>query len=232
MASDVVVEALGAEAGRLSEVVLGACETAFSRLSLCPPWSVGELLYHVRIGVGRTCEMLAVPEPPAGPLTSAAGYFRHGQRFSPRTNRDRIAAAQRGGAALASGSVIAREFDLAWRESWAQVQQASQTRLVRTHHGDTMLLIEFLRTRVLEVAVHGLDLAAGLGCPFWMTDAAAHVVEDLLLPAGTRVSLLDESGWSHATLIAKATGRLPLSEADARLLSRHSLSQLCLAPPR
>jgi hypothetical protein len=32
--------------------------------------------------------------------------------------------------------------------------------VVLTRHGDRMLLTEFLRTRVLELAVHGLDLAA------------------------------------------------------------------------
>jgi len=34
---------------------------------------------------------------------------------------------------------------------------------VLTRHGDVMLLTEFMRTRVLELAVHGLDLAAGVG---------------------------------------------------------------------
>jgi hypothetical protein len=53
-------------------------------------------------------------------------------------------------------------------------------------------------------------------------------VEDLMLPVGTAAFLLDESGWDHATLIAEATGRLPLSEADAALLARHGLTRLCL----
>jgi uncharacterized protein (TIGR03083 family) len=201
------VDAFGAEAGRLSERVLGADETAFARGSRCPPWSVGELLYHVRIGAGRLPGMLAEPEPePAdGPLIPAAGYFRPGERFSPAVNDDRIAAAQRGAAALGTGAAVARDFGRAWRESWAKVRQAGQARVVRTRHGDRMLLTEFLRTRVLELAVHGLDLAAGLGRPSWMTDAAARVVAELHLPAGTIARPLDESGWDQVTLIAKAT---------------------------
>ena len=47
-----------------------------------------------------------------------------------------------------------------------------------------MLLTEYLRSLVLERAVYGLDLAAGLGRPRWMTEAAAQVVAELLLPAG------------------------------------------------
>jgi hypothetical protein len=44
---------------------------------------------------------------------------------------------------------------------------------VRTRHGDVMLLTEFMRTRVLELAVHGLDLATGLGRDPWLTGAGA-----------------------------------------------------------
>ncbi len=50
---------------------------------------------------------------------------------------------------------------------------------MRTRHGDTMLVTEFMRTRVLELAVHGLDLAASAGQAPWLTGAAAGVVEEL-----------------------------------------------------
>ena len=229
MASGAAVDAFGAEAGRLSEQVLGADETAFARGSRCPPWSVGELLYHVRIGVGRLPGMLAELQPANGPLISAAGYFRPGERFSPAVNDERIAAARRGAAALGTGAAVARDFDRAWRESWVKVRRAGQARVVCTRHGDRMMLTEFLRTRVLELAVHGLDLSAGLGRPPWMTEAAARVVAELLLPAGTIARLLDESGWDQVTLIAKATGRLPRTLADTRLIERHNLRRLRLA---
>jgi uncharacterized protein (TIGR03083 family) len=228
VASGPAADAFGQEAERLSEVALAADEVAFSRPSPCPPWSVAELLYHVRIGASRISGMLADPEPEAGPLISAAGYFRPGQRFSPGVNEDRIAAARRGAEALGSGAAIARDFDLAWRESLAQLRQAPPGRLVRTRHGDRMLVTEFLRTRVLELAVHGLDLAAGLGRPPWTTEAAAAVVEELILPGGTAPRLRGEAGWDHRTLIAKATGRLPLSEPEAALLDRHGLRRLAL----
>jgi uncharacterized protein (TIGR03083 family) len=228
VASGPAVDAFGAEAERLSGVALAADEAAFSRPSPCPPWSVADLLYHVRIGAGRIRDMLAQPEPGAGPVTPADGYFRPDQRYSAGTDRERIAVAQRGAAALGSGAAIARDFDLAWRESWAQARRARQGRLVRTRHGDLMLLTEFLRTRVLELAVHGLDLADGLGRPPWLTGAAARVIEDLILPAGTAPRVLDEAGWDHPTLIAKATGRLPLSPAESALLDRHGLRRLSL----
>jgi uncharacterized protein (TIGR03083 family) len=228
MASGPAADAFGAEAERLSEVVLALDEAAFSRPSPCPPWSVAEPLYHVCIGAGRVSGMLAEPEPAAGPATSAVAYFRPDQRFSPEANRDRIAVARRGAAALGSGCAVARDYDLAWRETRAQVRRAPQGRLVRTRHGDRMLLTEFLRTRVLELAVHGLDLAAGLGRPPWMTESAAAVVEEMILPGAATERLLDEAGWDRPTLVAKATGRLPLSQPEAALLGRHGLRRLCL----
>ena len=107
--------------------------------------------------------MLGEPEPPPGPMILAVGYYRPDQRFSPAANNDRIAAAQQAAAALAVDSAAARDFDQAWRQTWTLIRRAPQARMVRTRHGDRMLLTEFLRTRVLEPAVHGLDLAGGLG---------------------------------------------------------------------
>lgn len=82
-----------------------------------------------------------------GPLVSAVGYYRPGQRLSSAATVDRIAAAQRGAAALATGTAIVRDFGQAWRESWALTRAAPQARVVRTRHGDRMLVTEFLRTR-------------------------------------------------------------------------------------
>jgi hypothetical protein len=242
VASGRVVEAFGAEAERLSEMVSRAEEAAFDRASPCPPWTVRELLCHVRIGVSRVPGMLGEPEPSPGPVLPAADYYRPDQRFSPAVNRDRIAAAQQaaaalaagsaclaaGSACLAAGSAAARDFDQAWRDAWARIRRAPQARLVHTRHGDRMLLTEFLRTRVLELAVHGLDLASGLRWRPWMTAPAAAVVEELMLPAGSVARLLHESGWDHATLIAKATGRLPLTSAQTTLIERHGLRRLAL----
>ncbi len=230
MASGPAVDAFGAEAGRLSEIISGTDDAALDRPSPCPPWTVRELVCHVRIGVGRVPAMLGEPEPPPGPLTPAPGYYRPDVRFSPAVNDDRIAIAQRAAAGAGPAAVLARDFDRAWRDAWALMHGAPQERVVRTRHGDRMLLTEFLRTRVLELAVHGLDLAAGLDRPPWLTGAAAAVVEDLALPEGTAAAarLREEAGWDRPTLIAKATGRLPLSPADAVLLERHGMRRLAL----
>jgi hypothetical protein len=58
VATGMVVDAFGGEAERLAEMGLAAEEAAFSRVSPCSPWTVGELLCHVRIGVSRIPGML------------------------------------------------------------------------------------------------------------------------------------------------------------------------------
>jgi hypothetical protein len=75
-------------------------------------------------------------------------------------------------------------------------------RVVRTRHGDAMLLTDFMVTRVVELAVHGLDLADALGRPPWTHDSAVEVVIRLFVP-----STFDASGWDRMTLLRVATGR-------------------------
>jgi uncharacterized protein (TIGR03083 family) len=227
VASGSAVDAFATEAGRLTEIISGVDDAALDRASPCQPWTVRELLCHVRIGAGRVPAMLAEPQPPPGPMIDAPGYYRPDHRFSPAVNDDRIATAQRAARAAGPAPALARDLDQAWREAWALLRGAPQERVVRTRHGDRMLLTEFVRTRVLELAVHGLDLAAGLDRPPWLTDAAAAVVEELVLPAGS-ARLLEEAGWDRPTLVAMATGRLPFRPSEAALLERHGLRRLAL----
>ncbi|MEW2144044.1 maleylpyruvate isomerase N-terminal domain-containing protein, partial [Micromonospora vinacea] len=107
------------------------------------------------------------------------------------------------------------EFDRAWRGTEAAVAAAPPDRVVRTRHGDAMRLGEFLRTRVVEVGVHGLDLAAALGRSPWLTPSAAVVVAELLTggrpaPAGL--------GWDRLTLICKTTGRAAVTAPERAMI--------------
>lgn len=226
-----VREALRAEAERLAAVVASEPPAAFARPSPCPPWTVGDLLYHVRTGVGRLSQMLAEPEPSAearaAGLVSAAGYFSPDHRFSPATNADRIASAQHGASGLAAEDRAA-DFERAWHEAWSSVRVAPPDRIVRTRHGDLMLLTDFLRTRVLELAVHGLDLAAGLDRDPWLTPGAASVVADLVLPDQSAARVGERLGWDHVTMIAKVTGRQPLTPAESGVVEAEHIRWLAL----
>jgi uncharacterized protein (TIGR03083 family) len=237
--ADTVLDAFAGEARTLSAAVADEPTAAFGAASWCPPWTVGELFWHVLNGAGRVRGMLAEPEPPGpeppepGPpgfgLVTAAGYYQADRRFSAATNADRIATAQRGAAGQDAGGLRAA-FDRAWRATLADCGAAPRGRRVLTRHGDVMLLTEFMRTRGLELAVHGLDLAAGLGRDPWLTDAAAGLVEELILPgpAGPGDALRRRLGWDRAVLLAKATGRSPVTGAEQRAIAVAGLHWLAL----
>lgn len=224
-----VRDALRVEAAALAAAVADEPAAAFARPSPCPPWTVGDLLYHVRTGVARLTHMLPEPErgAGAGDLVSAAGYFSPDHRFSPATNADRVTSAQHGAAGLPA-EALAADFEHAWQESWAAVQAAAPGRVVRTRHGDLMLLTEFLRTRVLELAVHGLDLAMGLDRDPWLTPEAADVVANLVLPDGSAVGLAQRLDWDQATMTAKLTGRQPLTSAESSVIEAEHIRWLAL----
>jgi uncharacterized protein (TIGR03083 family) len=228
MAADAVLDGFAAEARSLAAAMAAAPAAAFGTPSPCPPWTVGELFAHVANAAGRVCGMLAGPEPGPGELVTAVGYYRADRRFSAATNADRIATAQRG-AAGSGPDDLRTEFDRAWRAGLADAEAAPAGRRVRTRHGDLMLLTEFMRTRVLELAVHGLDLAAGLGRDPWLTDPAAAVVEELLLGSlGAAAGLCAQLGWDRAGLIAKATGRSPLTAAEQEAVEHAGVRWLAL----
>ncbi|WP_232234183.1 maleylpyruvate isomerase N-terminal domain-containing protein [Micromonospora chokoriensis] len=197
-----------AECAQLTEVLAGLDDADLDRPTDCPPWRVRDLIAHIRTGAGRLTAMLAAPAPPRAEV-DAAGYFG-AAKFTTAVDADRVAGGQRD-ALQVDRAALATEFDRTWRATEAAIAAAPPDRVVRTRHGDAMGLNEFLRTRVVEVGVHGLDLAAALGRPPWLTPPAAVVIADLLTggrptPAGL--------SWDRLTLIRKTTGRAALTTPE------------------
>ena len=232
MTDQVIIEAFRDESGRLLEELAAIRDAEFARPSPCPPWTVAELAFHVRMTIGRLPGMLAGPEPalePAfGGLVSAAGYYRADQRFSDAVNTDRIESAQQGSAGLSGAAERASDFADVLRHALDVLLAAPAGRVVRTRHGDLMLLTEFLRTRVLELAVHGLDLAVALAREPWMTLRAAQVTEELLLPAPAAATLRARTGWDRVTVIGALTGRRPVTPDEARLIGALGTQRIAL----
>lgn len=200
------------ECARLGEVLRGVDETDLDRPTDCRPWTVRELLAHVRTGAGRLVDMLAAPAPPRAEVDAAAYYGA--AKFAPPVDAARIDSGRREAREL-DGPALVADFDRAWRDALAAVDAQPPGRVVRTRHGDAMALAEFLRTRVVEVGVHGLDLAAALDREPWLTPTAAEVVAGLLT-GGRPVPA--ELGWDRLTLIGKATGRADLTARERAVL--------------
>ena len=189
-------DVLGAECGRVSEVVLGLEEGDFARPTRCPPWDVRALLGHMWRDLDRVVTYLAEPTPEA-PDTDSVSYWRS---YNP----------------VAEGPLIsARSYEVAGR--FGEVARGFDPgRLLRTRLA-AIRLDEFLRTRVVELAVHGLDMSDALGREPWITAGGSAVTREIL------VGLLGVEppatlGWDDLTFIETGTGRRPLTPEDRNLL--------------
>jgi uncharacterized protein (TIGR03083 family) len=224
------VTAFRAEAAALSEVIAGLSDRDLRGPSPCPPWTIAGLLCHVVIAAGRIGPAIDAARP-AGELVTAAGYYEPDVRFSAAVNADRIDVAAALAARLGTAAAIGAELTAATRRSLELLETAPPHQEVRTRHGDRMLLSQFAITRVVELAVHGLDAAAGLGRSPWLTEQAAAVLADLLLPGRSRRDvdrLADRLGVDRAGLVAALTGRAALSPADEATLTEHGVTRLAL----
>ena len=223
-----VADAVAAEADVLQGVVSGLTETDLSRASPLPPWMTGELLCHVLIGADRIRQALGQPADGSQPLITTAQYYRPDKRFSAAANADRIETARTLAARLGDPGAIAAELNRRCGESIELLATAPAGAAIRTRHGDRMLLTDFARTRVVELAVHGLDLAIGLGRPPWMTGAAADVLIDLLLPDGGADEFCARLNCDRVGLIARLTCRAALPATDEQFLAGAEITRLSL----
>jgi uncharacterized protein (TIGR03083 family) len=223
-----VTDALAAEAATLQDVVSGLTETDLNLASPCPPWTIGELLCHVLIGADRISQALGQPVDGSGPSITTVQYYRPDNRFSAATNADRIRTARTLAARLGVPGAIAAELGRRCRESIELLTTAPADAAIRTRHGDRMLLTDFARTRVVELAVHGLDVALGLNRQPWITAPAADVLIGLLLPDGGGDELCARLNCDRVGLIARLTGRMPLPAAEEKLLAGAGITRLTL----
>jgi uncharacterized protein (TIGR03083 family) len=228
------VDAFRAEAAALGDVIAGLSDSELGRPSPCPPWTIADLLCHVVIATGRigpAIDASGIDGGPAGDLVTASGYYAPDARFSAAVNADRIDIAAALAARLRTAAAIGAELTAAALRSLELLEAAPPDQEVRTRHGDRMLLSEFAVTRVVELAVHGLDVAAGLHRSPWLTGQACSVLDDLLLPAlgkGEVEALRRRLGVDRAGLIALLTGRAPLSPGDEATLARRGVTRLAL----
>lgn len=202
-----VLDTFRGEARALDDALSGLDDAAWERPTRCTPWNVRELFGHVCVAIDRVPAMLAAPAPPAAD-TSAGEYYRPDERFSADTNSARIAVAQDRAADGAPDFTAVRQHV----ERLCRAEPAD--RVVRTRHGDTMLLTDFLLTRVVELTLHGLDIADALDRAPWLTPAGADAVLGLLLGPG-HPKAAAQLGWEPAAFLRKATGRSPLTSAEA-----------------
>jgi uncharacterized protein (TIGR03083 family) len=204
-----MVDVLVAECEAVTTLLLDLDEHDFGRPTRCPPWDIRHLVAHLYRDFERIPIALAHPTR-RRPETDRVGYWRS---YDPATNGQRTQARAAAIAArYATGSRLASSFHALWREALGQAARADLDQAVMTW-GPVMRLEEFLATRIVEIAVHGLDVTDALTRSPVLTPAAGQAVVEVLhalLGAG----LPGELGWNQIVFIDKATGRAELTGVE------------------
>ncbi|HEX9234788.1 MAG TPA: maleylpyruvate isomerase family mycothiol-dependent enzyme [Actinomycetota bacterium] len=207
------LEALRAECERTSDVVLDLPEDDFHRRTRCPEWDVKELLGHMYRDVLRVFTGLSQAAPEMAD-TDSVSYWR---AYAPKDDaRDIADRAKEIAAQHQTGRDMAEAWDDLWRRSVALAETADRARVVRTWR-PTLTLDDLLRTRVLEIVVHGTDLAAALGRPPWPTPEGLAVTNSILL-ALLGSDLPGQLEWDGIMFAERGTGRSALTADEAGIL--------------
>lgn len=207
------LEALREECEEVSKIVLALSEEDFSRPTRCTAWNVKELVAHMYWGVNRATRSLGEPAPEAAD-TDSISYWRS---YDPLEDAPGVAGrATERAVEYATGRELAAGWDELWRRVVDSAGREDRGRIVSTW-GPTLTLDDFLKTRVLEITVHRMDLQDALGEKGWGTDQAISIVDDTL------EGLLGEEPpsdleWDVVDFIEAGTGRRPLSSEERDIL--------------
>jgi uncharacterized protein (TIGR03083 family) len=207
------LDALRGECERVSKAVLSLPEEHFTRPTRCTAWNVKELLGHIYRDVDRINVALAGPELEE-PTEDAVSYWR---AYDPVADAPDIAdRAKELAAAHPTGQDLAAAWDRMWPRAVDAAASADRSRVVVTW-GPALTLGELLKTRVLEVTIHGTDLADALHRPAWATGDGRGITTEILRRL-LGADLPDNLGWDDLTLMEKGSGRSPLTDEDRRIL--------------
>lgn len=208
--------ALSTESEQAETAMRAFGDADLTRPTRCDAWDVRGLIGHLIRDVDRIVTYLAASPPDLTPSAGdidAVAYFR---AFDPAQAAPGVAERSREtAAAYATRDALVEGFAQMWRHAVEAATAAGPERIVTVAGGQTLRLADYVPTRVLEMTVHGLDLADALGVPPWTTPGAAEVTRDLL------VGLLERdppAGWDDTTFFDKGTGRAPLSASDLEAL--------------
>jgi uncharacterized protein (TIGR03083 family) len=206
------IVALREECAEVSAIGARLDDPDFARPTRCPLWNLKELIGHLYRDVDRINQALDNPAPPEETHDSIT-YFRS---YDPTPGgADATGVAERS-KEVAARYATGRDLVDAWNELWPRTldraAEADPSRLVVTF-GPALTFEEYLKTRVLEVTVHRMDVEDALGVRGWGTDSAVSIVDDILVGLlGTEPPRsLD---WDVVDFIETGTGRRELTDEE------------------
>lgn len=208
---------LQGESRALSAVLQHAAPEDFNRLTNCPPWNLGELVVHIAMSIhlGGDDDLPAATSGVG--VLSAADYYRRPERDTAAYRQSNIDRTRQEASGLLATRSPARWFDEVYQDTVTRLSGLDLGRLVQIPSCGPMKLADWVVTRVISVAAHGLDVALTLGIEPWTCRPALEVIRPVL------VSLLGteppaQLAWDDRILLAAGTGRRPLTQHERTIL--------------
>lgn len=206
------------------EAIAGALRSidddAFSVPSNCPPWTLKELVVHTWQTILLPREFMLAP---VGPPKTAADWYRRGERETIEYRNRNVDQARAAASAFATGPEAVAALVTSARQFEERMHQEDLQATIATPGVAPIALRDYVATRVVSVAVHGLDVAISTATEPFTTDAAlgitCDVLEDLLGRSCT------DLGWTEYELLAWGTGR---SAPDGDRTPQHIINRLPL----
>ncbi len=143
----------------------------------------------------------------------AADYYRRPERDTTEYRDQNVRAAQHQARRVLERTTVAECLTAALRDTSSAMVNDDLERIVEIDRIGPMRLTDWLATRVVALAAHGLDVAITLDTEPWTTPQAQDVLRPIFLSLLGR-DLPADLHWSDQRLLEAATGRSPLTDQE------------------
>ena len=208
-----VVEALAREVGSVGRALRHLTDAQWSSPTRCPPLSVRELVGHMVRGAARIQSMLAEKPIDDEPEKDAATYFTS---FTATDDSTGVVERAQADSAARTTAELPRHWDEEWSKALRGARASLGEDLVLPSIFGTIRLSEYLKTRIVEVVIHHMDVDAALEKDPHPDAEALELAGDVL-----RVLLgtdLRPTGMQDVRFLLTGTGRAQLDDTERAYL--------------
>jgi hypothetical protein len=193
--------------------VLGSLEESeFARPTNCPPWTLKDLVVHI----DGTIRLPASWQPGTGPRRTAADYYRRPERSTAAYREYNVERTQRASARYESGIEVVGQLERTQTNVVTRLESEDLRRVIDTANV-SMTVGDYVATRVLAVAAHGLDVAITLDRAPVLSPSTLAVCTPILTDL-LGAPIPDALDWTSMEFFARATGRASLDAHELALL--------------
>ena len=206
-----VIEALAREVGDVGQLLHMLKQKQFEQPTRCAPLTVRELASHMLRGGLRIQEMVAAGSIDDEPEKDAITYFQYdSQEEGPMIARR----------AQEASASFPKDLAAAWDLEWTKALQRARMHLaddpVLPSVFGMIRLSEYIKTRIVEVVIHHLDLDDALGKKPHPDAKALEICGDVL--RGLLGTDLRPAGIDDVRFALTGTGRAPLNDKEREIL--------------